>query len=190
MGHCRVYKMNSENDFIKFPFDKEILLEELQEYMQFELLNDISSVDKIIYDTQKLDIIIDEFIQGLTELNKTSSIIDTNNLDIKRFILRHIFNFLNIPAHYITYSLEQMTAVKEIIQKYNFTSRESEVLKLISYNIPLKEIANILDCSELTINKHLQNMLIKIQNINYECDKNDEEKLKNPLKTIKKMISL
>lgn len=50
-----------------------------------------------------------------------------------------------------------------LIEEYNLTNREIEILYLVSEGLSNKEIADKLDIEETTIKKHIQNLFIKLK---------------------------
>ncbi len=58
---------------------------------------------------------------------------------------------------------ERLDTVNELIEKFNFTIKEVEVLKKISLNKTNKEIAEILFISENTVKFHVKNILKKLK---------------------------
>ncbi len=58
---------------------------------------------------------------------------------------------------------QRSDTVSELIERFNFTLKEIEVLKIISLNKTNKEIAKTLDISENTVKYHVKNILKKLE---------------------------
>ncbi|MCG8483702.1 MAG: LuxR C-terminal-related transcriptional regulator [Clostridia bacterium] len=180
------YKIIMENRRLKYEVD---LFNRSKENMHFGYLifdSDFNLINfnkkslKYMYDiTGKyvLDDIISEFKDIITnELNNKTTVI--NETSIFKYITSYIIEIIPsgeiednnlMKTYYMVYIYDKnwfkkisTISMHEIINEYNLTEREQEILLLITKGLSNKAIANQLSVSIYTIKEHIKNIFKKM----------------------------
>lgn len=115
-----------------------------------------------VFDTLQYNIVYNHKFLGVITLFRTK--IDGIFTEDNMFFLRSLGAHIQVVINQIfsdNSNVIQSNKVENFCKKYNFTKRESEILNLLSKFCSNEEIAEKLDISEHTIQKHYQNIFKK-----------------------------
>lgn len=118
-----------------------------------------------IYDTLQYNITYEGSILGVLTLHRTK--IDGIFSDEEMFYLRSCGTHLNLLIHHILEYKENTGYISEtdletLRTKYTLTNRETQLLSLIHQYYNIDEMAQKLQITEHTVQKHLQNLFKKM----------------------------